>query len=83
MSPEDSGSAGLGLGLGLGEGATGSSVSSGGRERLTTISGLRRAGGGIGTQVMRHRADSIGAELTIDSKRGKGVVVTCTVRRNP
>ncbi len=38
---------------------------------------------GIGLQVMRHRANSIGAELTVESKRGKGVAVICTLRRNP
>ncbi len=43
----------------------------------------RKHGGGIGLQVMRHRANAIGAELTIDSKRGKGVTVSCRLRRNP
>jgi PAS domain S-box-containing protein len=43
----------------------------------------RKKKGGIGILVMRHRADSIGAELTIESKRGSGVTVTCTLRRNP
>jgi PAS domain S-box-containing protein len=38
---------------------------------------------GIGLQVMRHRADTIGAELTVTAKRGKGVTVTVTLRRNP
>lgn len=42
----------------------------------------KRSANGIGLQVMRHRADTIGAELTVDSKRGKGVTVTCTLRRN-
>lgn len=41
----------------------------------------RQAGQGIGLQVMRHRANAIGAELTLESKRGKGVSVICTLRR--
>ncbi|MEX2044506.1 MAG: response regulator [Opitutus sp.] len=45
--------------------------------------GRRRRATGIGLQVMRHRANSIGAELTVESKRGKGVTVTCTLRSNP
>jgi PAS domain S-box-containing protein len=43
----------------------------------------RDGSGGVGLRVMQHRAATIGAELTIDSKRGKGVVVTCTLRQNP
>lgn len=39
--------------------------------------------GGIGLQVMRHRANTIGAELTVETKRGKGVTVSCALRRNP
>jgi len=43
----------------------------------------RKTGGGhIGLQVMRHRADAIGAELTISSARGKGVVVRCELRHD-
>jgi signal transduction histidine kinase len=34
---------------------------------------------GIGLGVMRHRASAIGAELTIDSKRGSGVTVRCVL----
>lgn len=37
---------------------------------------------GIGLQVMRHRANSIGAELTVESRRGRGVRVCCTLRPN-
>jgi PAS domain S-box-containing protein len=42
----------------------------------------RKTGSGIGLQVMRHRADTIGAELTVESKRGKGVALICTLRRD-
>lgn len=35
----------------------------------------KRAGLGLG--VMHHRANVIGAELAIDSKRGEGVTITC------
>ncbi|MEO6001947.1 MAG: response regulator [Opitutus sp.] len=34
---------------------------------------------GIGLGVMRHRSSAIGAELTIDSKRGGGVAVRCVL----
>ncbi len=37
---------------------------------------------GIGLQVLRHRANTIGAELTVNSKPGKGVTITCTMRKN-
>jgi PAS domain S-box-containing protein len=42
-----------------------------------------KSGGGVGLQVMQHRAATIGAELTIETKRGDGVTVTCTLRQNP
>ena len=32
---------------------------------------------GMGLHVMRHRASVIGAELTIESKPGKGTAITC------
>lgn len=41
----------------------------------------RAAAEGIGLRVMRHRADAIGAELTVESKRGEGVIVVCILRR--
>jgi signal transduction histidine kinase len=34
-------------------------------------------GGGLGLGVMQHRASAIGAELTVDSKRGEGITVRC------
>jgi signal transduction histidine kinase len=34
---------------------------------------------GIGLRVMRHRANVIGARLTVDSRRGEGVVVRCSL----
>lgn len=37
---------------------------------------------GVGLQVMKHRAATIGAELTVESKRNKGVTVTCTLRQS-
>jgi signal transduction histidine kinase len=48
-------------------------------------SGLPRAGGkqaGLGLGVMQHRASVIGADLTIDSKRGGGVTITCRLPLN-
>jgi len=35
--------------------------------------------GGIGLRVMRHRANVIGAQLTIEARRGEGVVVRCSL----
>jgi signal transduction histidine kinase len=35
---------------------------------------------GLGLGVMQHRASVIGAELTIHSKRGEGVTITCRLR---
>lgn len=43
---------------------------------------VQRQKDGIGLQVLKHRANTIGAELTVESKPGKGVTVTCTMRRN-
>ncbi len=40
-----------------------------------------RSGSGMGQQVMKHRAASIGAELKVDSKAGHGVSVTCILPR--
>lgn len=37
---------------------------------------------GVGLQVMHHRAATIGAELTVESKRGEGVTILCTLRQN-
>lgn len=39
--------------------------------------------GGMGQQVMKHRAGSIGAELKVDSKVGRGVTITCILPRAP
>jgi PAS domain S-box-containing protein len=41
----------------------------------------RKSVQGIGLQVMRHRANAIGADLTLDTKRGQGSGVICTLRR--
>lgn len=35
--------------------------------------------GGLGLGVMQYRANAIGAVLTIDSKRGEGVTIRCTL----
>jgi PAS domain S-box-containing protein len=43
----------------------------------------RRRKDGIGLLVMRHRANTIGAELTLNSKPGSGVTVLCTLRKTP
>lgn len=37
---------------------------------------------GVGLRVMQHRAATIGADLKVDSRPGKGVTVTCTLRQN-
>ena len=42
----------------------------------------RRASQGIGMQIMKHRASVIGAELEVKSKEGKGVTVSCTLRKD-
>jgi len=36
-------------------------------------------GAGMGLQVMKHRAEMIHGELTVDSKSGRGVTITCRV----
>ena len=38
---------------------------------------------GVGLGLMRHRASLIGATLTIDSTRGKGVAITCLLPLRP
>jgi two-component system CheB/CheR fusion protein len=43
----------------------------------------RRANGGMGLNVMRHRAAMIGATLAIGPGPRKGVRVACTLRRKP
>ncbi|HWA88328.1 MAG TPA: response regulator [Opitutus sp.] len=40
---------------------------------------VKARSGGIGLQVMKHRAAVIGGELRVDSKPGKGVTITCTL----
>ena len=34
---------------------------------------------GLGTQIMRYRAQVIGADMTVSSSNGSGTVVTCTL----
>lgn len=38
------------------------------------------ANNGLGMGVMQHRANAIGAELTISSQRGEGVTIRCSLR---
>jgi signal transduction histidine kinase len=38
---------------------------------------------GLGLGVMQHRADVIGAELSIRAKRGEGVTVVCALPLEP
>ena len=45
------------------------------------LSPNRISGHGMGLQVMKHRASAIGAELEVKSRGGKGVSVTCKLRR--
>jgi PAS domain S-box-containing protein len=40
-----------------------------------------KSGQGLGLQVMKHRANLIGAELELGPESGKGAVVTCTLRQ--
>jgi signal transduction histidine kinase len=40
-------------------------------------------GSGMGLHVMKHRASNIGAELTVESKKGRGVTVNCVLPGNP
>lgn len=47
------------------------------------LRGSKVAEQGMGMLVMRHRAGMIGAELEVLSRRGKGVTVSCTLRRKP
>jgi signal transduction histidine kinase len=44
---------------------------------ISTVRGPRRRSLGLG--VMQHRADVIGATLTVDSRRGEGVTVRCVL----
>jgi signal transduction histidine kinase len=37
---------------------------------------------GLGLRVMRHRAEVVGAELTIESKPGRGVTINCVLPRH-
>lgn len=41
----------------------------------------RRSDAGLGLQVMKHRAEAIGGELTIASVKGEGTTVTCILTR--
>jgi PAS domain S-box-containing protein len=45
------------------------------------IAPVRRPTGGMGLNVMRYRAEMIGASLAIESGKRKGVKVTCLLRR--
>ena len=46
------------------------------------IPAARPANSGMGLTVMRYRAEMVGAGLSIESGKSKGVRVTCTLRRN-
>ena len=39
--------------------------------------------GGIGLQVMRHRASAIGADLTVESETGRGTTIRCRLPLTP
>lgn len=41
----------------------------------------QRTSGGIGLRVMEHRANAIGAELSVDRRPGGGVLVSCILHR--
>jgi PAS domain S-box-containing protein len=45
--------------------------------------GMTRKPGGVGLNLMTYRADLIGAQLTVGSGPGQGVVVTCVVPCQP
>ncbi len=46
-------------------------------------SGLGKASGGVGLNLMDYRAELIGAQLTVGSEAGQGVAVTCVVPCQP
>ena len=39
----------------------------------------RRAGKGMGINIMNYRADAVGGNLTVESADGHGTKVTCTL----
>jgi signal transduction histidine kinase len=46
--------------------------------------GLRKSkGDGMGLHVMKHRASSIGAQLTVEAKPSRGVSITCVLPGSP
>jgi PAS domain S-box-containing protein len=44
---------------------------------------IARKSNGIGLEVMQHRAGEIGATLSIESRRGQGVTIHCTIPPKP
>lgn len=49
------------------------------RDDGTGFRAARKAARGQGLEIMRHRANSVGAELEISSRRGHGSCVACTL----
>jgi two-component system CheB/CheR fusion protein len=41
--------------------------------------GTSKPGSGLGIHIMKYRAASMGGELTVESKKGNGTTITCTV----
>ncbi|MGH8164951.1 MAG: sensor histidine kinase, partial [Rhodanobacteraceae bacterium] len=41
----------------------------------------KRPSGGMGISIMQHRANVLGAALTVESRRTEGTIVTCTLPR--
>jgi PAS domain S-box-containing protein len=52
------------------------------KDNGTGLPKTKHVGNGMGLHLMKHRASMIGAELEIQSRLGKGVTVTCALRRN-
>jgi signal transduction histidine kinase len=44
--------------------------------------GTRTGPCGLGLQIMRYRAQVMGAALDVDSPRGRGVRISCVVRKD-
>ncbi len=51
------------------------------RDNGAGLSRNRSGKGGMGVDIMQHRANVIGAKLTIESRQGRGTSVTCALAR--
>jgi signal transduction histidine kinase len=67
--------------IGLAEVTEGAELSIEDNGRGFTAKGERKAG--MGLEVMRHRARLIGAQLSVDSRRGHGTRIVCLLPKQP